>query len=142
MKIYIATAEPFHDNSTIIGVFATLEAAKAAFPPVFHTPVVWRKDSLSSRWVTNARESAAYETWLADTFEINLVEVEAVPLRDSNKTRGDAYNRVLILRTGALHDTTKEYLQGLLDYLRDFTKDIELELITTYGGSTAGTKLI
>jgi hypothetical protein len=30
MKVYVLTSEPYHDNSTVLGAYSTLQAAKVA----------------------------------------------------------------------------------------------------------------
>ena len=32
MKVYIVVQEPFHDNSTVLGVYANLQKAKDEYP--------------------------------------------------------------------------------------------------------------
>jgi len=43
----------------------------------------------------------------------------------SNKTRGDAYDRVMNLRIGSLANPTEEYLLGLRELLREYMVEVE-----------------
>lgn len=45
MKVYIKTGEPYHDNSTIYGVYDSLEKAETSEPTL-----KWRRDGGFGSW--------------------------------------------------------------------------------------------
>lgn len=83
--LYVATAEPYHDNSTLIGVFETLEAAKAAIRAAL--PSIEWKENGEGAWNAqiperNSHAFAAnplYAWWmdyrLTEAFDIVRVDV-------------------------------------------------------------------
>ncbi len=78
MKIYIVTREPFHDNSTILGAFSSLEKAEA--DPIDDKPVAWRRSGFYvGRWDQCVAESTVPEAPDADSaYLIFELEVDAV----------------------------------------------------------------
>ena len=92
-KIYIVTREPFHDNSTLLGAYPSIDAAECSVSP---SPDKWsrsvnRHDSLVSRYLPDEGD---------DDYEIHelvVIDDEVMAMVDGETTATAPDERTLVL---------------------------------------------
>ena len=92
-KIYIVTREPFHDNSTLLGAYPSIDAAERSVSP---SPDKWsrsveRDDAVVSRYLPNEGEDDH------EIHEFVVIDDEVMSMVDCETPTTAPDERVLIL---------------------------------------------
>ena len=70
MKVYVVTAEPYHENSTVLGAFSSLEKAKNTFPGE------WDDDGYYVNWANVVSCTAWKDTSMTEDLFIYEFEID------------------------------------------------------------------
>ena len=117
-KIYIVTREPFHDNSTLLGAYPSIDAAECSVSP---SPDKWsrsvdRDDNVVSRYLPDKGEDNR------EIHELVVIDDEVMAMVDGEATAAGREQRTLVLLFGGTrfasvthhdtHETASEFARG------------------------------